>query len=28
VRRELLPVMERLAKAGIAMHAQIVLCPD
>jgi putative radical SAM enzyme (TIGR03279 family) len=26
-RRELLPVMERLAKAGIAMHAQIVLCP-
>jgi len=27
VRRELLPVMERLAKAGIAMHAQIVLCP-
>ena len=28
VRRELLPVMERLAKAGIAMHAQVVLCPD
>jgi putative radical SAM enzyme (TIGR03279 family) len=27
VRRELLPVMERLAKAGIAMHGQIVLCP-
>ncbi|HKW94891.1 MAG TPA: DUF512 domain-containing protein, partial [Methylomirabilota bacterium] len=27
VRRELLPVMERLAAAGIAMHAQIVLCP-
>ena len=27
VRRELLPVMERLAGAGIAMHAQIVLCP-
>jgi putative radical SAM enzyme (TIGR03279 family) len=26
-RRELLPMMERLAKAGIAMHAQIVLCP-
>ena len=26
-RRQLLPVMERLAKAGIAMHAQIVLCP-
>jgi putative radical SAM enzyme (TIGR03279 family) len=28
VRRELLPVMERLAKAGIEMHAQIVLVPD
>jgi len=28
VRREILPVMERLAKAGIAMHAQIVLVPD
>ena len=28
MRRELLPVMERLGKAGIAMHAQIVLCPD
>ncbi len=28
VRRELLPVMERLAKAGIVMHAQIVLVPD
>ena len=27
VRRDLLPVMERLAKAGIAMHAQVVLCP-
>jgi len=27
VRRDLLPVMERLAKSGIAMHAQIVLCP-
>ncbi|HEU4439938.1 MAG TPA: DUF512 domain-containing protein [Methylomirabilota bacterium] len=27
IRRELLPVMERLARAGIAMHAQIVLCP-
>jgi putative radical SAM enzyme (TIGR03279 family) len=27
-RREILPVMERLARAGIAMHAQIVLCPD
>jgi len=28
VRRELLPIMERLAKAGIVMHAQIVLVPD
>ena len=28
VKRELLPVMERLARAGIRMHAQIVLCPD
>ncbi len=28
VRRELLPIMERLAKAGIAMHAQVVLVPD
>jgi putative radical SAM enzyme (TIGR03279 family) len=28
VTRELLPVMERLATAGIAMHAQIVLVPD
>jgi putative radical SAM enzyme (TIGR03279 family) len=27
ITRELLPIMERLAKAGIAMHAQIVLCP-
>jgi putative radical SAM enzyme (TIGR03279 family) len=27
VRREILPVMERLAKAGIVMHAQIVLVP-
>ncbi len=25
---EILPVMERLATAGIAMHAQIVLCPE
>jgi putative radical SAM enzyme (TIGR03279 family) len=25
---EILPRMERLAKAGIRMHAQIVLCPD
>ena len=28
VRGELLPVMERLAKAGIVMHAQIVLVPE
>jgi putative radical SAM enzyme (TIGR03279 family) len=28
VRREILPVMERLARAGIVMHAQIVLVPD
>jgi len=28
VKRDLMPVMERLARAGIAMHAQIVLCPD
>jgi putative radical SAM enzyme (TIGR03279 family) len=28
VKRELLPIMERLARAGIRMHAQIVLCPD
>ena len=28
VKRDLLPVMERLARAGIRMHAQIVLCPD
>ncbi len=27
VSREILPVMERLAEAGISMHAQIVLCP-
>src|SRR5437870_1068331 len=26
--RDLMPIMERLAHAGIAMHAQIVLCPD
>ena len=25
---EILPRLERLAKAGIRMHAQIVLCPD
>lgn len=28
VRGDLLPRMERLAQAGIRMHAQIVLCPD
>jgi putative radical SAM enzyme (TIGR03279 family) len=28
IQRPILPVMERLARAGIAMHAQIVLCPD
>jgi putative radical SAM enzyme (TIGR03279 family) len=28
VKRPLLPIMERLARAGIRMHAQIVLCPD
>jgi len=28
VKRELMPIMERLCRAGIAMHAQIVLCPD
>lgn len=28
VRRDLLPLMERLTGAGITMHAQIVLCPD
>src|SRR5919204_3887353 len=28
VKRELLPIMERLARGGIRMHAQIVLCPD
>jgi putative radical SAM enzyme (TIGR03279 family) len=27
VKRELLPIMERLARGGIRMHAQIVLCP-
>ncbi len=27
VKRALLPIMERLAAAGIRMHAQIVLCP-
>ena len=28
VKRDLLPVMARLARARIRMHAQIVLCPD
>jgi putative radical SAM enzyme (TIGR03279 family) len=28
VRREILPIMERLAKAAIVMHAQIVLVPE
>jgi len=28
VKRDVMPIMERLARAGIAMHAQIVLCPD
>jgi putative radical SAM enzyme (TIGR03279 family) len=28
VSRPILPVMARLARAGIRMHAQIVLCPD
>jgi putative radical SAM enzyme (TIGR03279 family) len=28
IARPIVPVMERLAKAGIRMHAQIVLCPD
>jgi putative radical SAM enzyme (TIGR03279 family) len=28
VKRLLMPVMERLARAGIVMHAQIVLCPE
>jgi putative radical SAM enzyme (TIGR03279 family) len=28
VRAEILPRLERLARAGIRMHAQIVLCPD
>src|SRR6266508_898344 len=27
-KRPLMPIMERLARAGIAMHAQIVLCPE
>jgi len=28
VKREILPILERLVKAGIVMHAQIVLCPE
>ena len=28
VKRPLLPIMERLARAGITMHAQIVCCPE
>ena len=28
IKRDVMPIMERLARAGIAMHAQIVLCPD
>jgi putative radical SAM enzyme (TIGR03279 family) len=28
VKRALMPIMERLSRAGIVMHAQIVLCPD
>jgi putative radical SAM enzyme (TIGR03279 family) len=28
IQRALMPIMERLARAGIRMHAQIVLCPD
>ncbi len=28
IKRPLMPIMERLARAGIIMHAQIVLCPD
>src|SRR5215475_209011 len=28
VKRSLMPIMERLSRAGIVMHAQIVLCPD
>src|SRR3989454_11361177 len=27
ITRELMPIMERLCRAGIVMHAQIVLCP-
>ena len=28
ITRDLMPVMERLCRAGITMHAQIVLCPE
>src|SRR5713101_7415489 len=28
ITRELMPIMERLCRAGIVMHAQIVLCPE
>jgi len=28
IKRDLMPIMERLCRAGIALHAQIVLCPD
>ena len=28
IKRPLMPIMERLSRAGIVMHAQIVLCPD
>jgi putative radical SAM enzyme (TIGR03279 family) len=28
ITRDLMPIMERLCRAGIAVHAQIVLCPE
>jgi putative radical SAM enzyme (TIGR03279 family) len=28
IKRDLLPIMERLCRAGITLHAQIVLCPE
>jgi putative radical SAM enzyme (TIGR03279 family) len=28
IKRDLIPIMARLGRAGIAMHAQIVLCPE
>ena len=28
IKRALMPIMERLTRAGIVMHAQIVLCPE